>query len=100
MGNRRASLNQDTLGIPVISIGVPTVVDAGAIAYGILEKYCQNNNRDDLVEEILCGQNLQYFVTPKDTDLIISCLSRVIGYGINLAFHKNLEYEEMVSIAN
>lgn len=103
MGNRRVALNLETLGIPVISIGIPTVVDAGALAFDLLEKHCRKNQRENIINEIFSegfGKELQYFVTPKDTDLIISCLAKVIGYGINLAFHKNLEYEEMVSIAN
>jgi spore protease len=103
MGNRRASLNKETLGVPVISIGIPTVVDAGTLAFDLVEKFCQRTNRQEILNEMFGEENekdLQYFVTPKDTDLIISCLAKVIGYGINLAFHKNLEYEEMVSIAN
>ncbi len=102
MGNRRSLLNESTLGVPVISIGIPTVVDAGALAFDLLEKYCARTSRPEYIDEILSSsdESLQYFVTPKDTDLIISCLAKVIGYGINLAFHKSLEYEEMVSIAN
>ncbi len=104
MGNRRTSLNQTTLGVPVISIGVPTVVDVGALAFGILEKHCKNAKiSKDIIESFEKSKQsneLECFVTPKDTDLIISCLAKVIGYGINLAFHKNLDYEEMVSIAN
>lgn len=95
MGNRRSSLNEKTLGVPVISIGVPTVVDVSSLTFGILEKYCKESVLEDFSEN-----ELEYFVTPKDTDLIITSLAKVIGYGINLAFHKNLEYEEMASIAN
>lgn len=103
IGNHRNALNRETLGVPVISIGIPTVVDADALAYDILEKYSKN---DVTIKSLLekCFNNneesLKYFVTPKDTDLIISSLSKVIGYGINLAFHKNINYEEMVSLAN
>ncbi len=103
MGNRRTALNRETLGVPVISIGIPTVVDAGALAFDLLEKHCKKSRRENIINEIFeegFGGDLQYFVTPKDTDMIISCLAKTIGYGINLAFHKNLEYEEMVSIAN
>ena len=103
MGNRRTALNIDTLGVPVISIGIPTVVDAGALAFDIIEKYSKGKpEHKDFIQDIFNEneQDLKYFVTPKDADLIISCLAKVIGYGINLAFHKNLEYEEMVSIAN
>lgn len=102
MGNRRVELNTSTLGIPVISIGIPTVVDAGTLAFGILEKTLKNkklsNDVENTLEELTKGMN--YFVTPKDTDLIIGHMSKIIGYGINLAFHKNLGYEEMVSLTD
>lgn len=104
MGNRRSTLNEESVGVPVISIGVPTVVDANALAFDIVDGYCQKNPQvKDLASEIfkdISPEKSNCFVTPKDTDLIISCLSKIIGYGINLAFHKKLKYDEMVSIAN
>ncbi len=102
MGNRREALNFKTLGVPVISIGVPTVVDAGSLAFDVVERLSKKNSSSHEIEKIFesLTDELQYFVTPKDTDLIINCLAKVIGYGINLAFHKNLGYDEMVSLAN
>ncbi len=102
MGNRRISLNKETLGVPVISIGVPTVVDAGSLAFDVVERLSKKSKVSPEIEGLFSSlsDELQYFVTPKDTDLIINCLAKVIGYGINLAFHKNLGYDEMVSLAN
>ncbi len=102
MGNRRVSLNVDTLGVPVISIGIPTVVDAGTLAFGILEKSFKDKKVSKEIEKTLedLTKEMNYFVTPKDTDLIIGHMSKIIGYAINLAFHKNLGYEEMVSLTD
>jgi spore protease len=102
MGNRRASLNRSTLGVPVVAIGIPTVVDVCSIAYSLAERLIGKEaleKRSDKLFETADARS-QYFVTPKDTDTIISCLGKVIGYGINLAFHKDLAFEEMVSLSN
>ncbi len=102
MGNRRVSLNEETLGVPVISIGVPTVVDAGSLAFDVMERLSKKRKAQAEIESIFeeLSEEMQYFVTPKDTDLIINCLAKVIGYGINLAFHKNLGFDEMVSLSD
>ena len=102
MGNRRISLNKETVGVPVISIGVPTVVDAGSLAYNVIEKISKKHNVSADIESYFeeLGEEMQYFVTPKDTDLIINCLAKIIGYGINLAFHKKLAFDEMVSLSD
>ncbi len=95
IGNRRSALNKKTLGVPVISIGIPTVVDALTLTANILEKYYGSTDMlSDNMEES------DFFVTPKDTDKIISYMSKVIGYSINMTFHEKLSYEEMISIAN
>lgn len=95
IGNRRASLNKESLGVPVISIGIPTVVDALTLTANILEKYFGSS-------ECLSPQleEADFFVTPKESDKIISYMSKVIGYAINMTFHEKLSYEEMISIAN
>lgn len=78
IGNSRKALNRETLGIPVIAVGVPTVVDAGTLAA-------------DLTGKELSSDRLQrYLVTPKDIDSQISDLSKVIGYGLNLALQEGL----------
>ena len=95
IGNRRNALNKDTLGVPVISIGIPTVVDALTLTANVLEKYYGSADMiDSEVEES------NFFVTPKDSDKIISYMAKVIGYSINMVFHDKLSYEEMISISN
>lgn len=95
IGNRRNALNESTIGVPVISIGIPTVVDALTLSANILEKY----NGDS---SVLSGDSEErnFFVTPKDSDRIVSYMAKVVGYAINMAFHEKLSYEEMISLAN
>ena len=89
VGNHRAALNRETLGVPVISIGVPTVVDAATLAADLLE--AAGTPVDERALE-RCRQNMM--VTPRDIDAQVRDLAKVIGYGINWAL-QDLEIEEM-----
>ena len=90
IGNHRAALNQETLGVPVISIGVPTVVDAATLAADLLE---EAGVREFDEEKLKYSQN-NLMVTPGDIDAQVRDLAKVIGYGINWAL-QDLEIEEM-----
>ncbi len=81
VGNRRRALNRASLGIPVIAVGVPTVVDAATLALDILEEA----GAGDLDPAALRGHGAGVMVTPRDIDAQIRELSRVVGYGIDLA---------------
>ncbi len=80
VGNHRRALDRDSLGIPVIAIGVPTVVDAATLAADLMDT-------DDLPN---LGEGRDLLVTPKDIDSQVSDLSKVIGYGVNLALQSGL----------
>lgn len=80
VGNHRNALNRETLGVPVIAVGVPTVVYAGTLAYDIISK--ANIEVDD---EILTRYSGDIIVTPRDIDENIRDMAKLIGYGINLA---------------
>lgn len=111
VGNSRVSLNQDTLGVPVIAIGVPTVVDAATLVNDSMDliiddmaKFSVKEHKDlydmlmslkneekyEIIKNLLepCGDNM--FVTPKDVDSVINRLSGIIANGINLALQINL----------
>ena len=90
VGNHRSALNQETLGIPVIAIGVPTVVDAATLAADLLEEAGTEHVDEDKLRQ--SQQNLM--VTPRDIDALVRDLAKVIGYGINWAL-QDLEIEEM-----
>ena len=91
VGNARAALNRDTLGVPVIAVGVPTVVDAATLAADVLAQA----GRDDLDPDALRGAGDGLLVTPRDIDARVADLAKVIGYGINLALQPNLTIEDI-----
>ena len=92
VGNRRRALNRETLGIPVVAIGVPTVVDAATLALDILEEA----GAAELDPAALQGRG-GVMVTPRDIDAQIRELSRVVGYGIDLALQP-LSYAELCAL--
>lgn len=85
VGNHRFSLTKDSLGVPVIAIGVPTVVDAATLAADLL----------DLDELPDLGSDRDLLVTPKDIDSQVKDLSKVIGYAIALALQPGLTVEDL-----
>ena len=90
VGNHRHSLTKDSLGIPVLAIGVPTVVDSATLAADILEE----SGVEKVDEERLRGEHDAFMVTTRDIDQQVRDLSKVVGYGINWAL-QDLEIEEM-----
>ena len=80
VGNHRHALNQESMGVPVIAIGIPTVVDAATIV---------NDAISGFYEEADCTLN-SFFVTPKDIDESIKRLSFTVSEGLNLAFEKEV----------
>ncbi|MBR6530052.1 MAG: GPR endopeptidase [Clostridia bacterium] len=97
VGNRRDALCEQTLGVPVCALGVPMVVDAASLAWDVLQSTLGEQAPCDGFEELL-PEGLNFFVTPKETDEIMRSLSALIGYGINLALHPTLDYDEMLSL--
>ncbi|SHH78933.1 spore protease [Sporobacter termitidis DSM 10068] len=91
VGNSRAAISKETLGVPVTAIGVPTVVDAGTLAADLAEQA----GAKDLNPEDLSQFGGSMIVTPKEIDNNVSDISKLIGYGINLALHKDLEIEDI-----
>ncbi len=85
VGNHRMGLTRDTLGVPVIAVGVPTVVDGATLAADLM-------GTDDLPD---LNEGRDLLVTPKDIDSQVSDLSKVIGYGISMALQPGLSLEEL-----
>ncbi len=85
VGNHRHALTEETLGIPVIGIGIPTVVDAGTIVGDAVEQveremlFCSDTHTLKMAEL----QNM--YVTTKDIDDIINRLSYTISEALNIA---------------
>ena len=84
VGNHRMALSEETLGVPVIAVGVPTVVSGSTLIMDLLKK------EDD---EGLLGGDL--FVTPREIDSRVADLSRVIGYGVSMALNPGLTVEDL-----
>lgn len=96
VGNHRAALNRETLGIPVIALGVPTVVDVATLCADVLAEA----GRGELEPEALRGHGGGLMVTPRDIDQSVADLSKVIGYGVSLALQEGLTMEEMELLIN
>jgi len=110
VGNKRESLDKETLGVPVIVIGVPTTVDMATITNEAIDKLTQNlkteastymnhginvnkvneifelfekDNRYSMIANALDTEN--YIVTPKEIDNLINKISEIIASSINTA---------------
>ncbi|CCJ34393.1 MULTISPECIES: GPR endopeptidase [Caloramator] len=115
VGNRRMELSERTLGIPVIAIGVPTVVDAATLANDTIDlmidslikqtsndkdfyNMLKNVNKDEkyaLIRQILNPYIGDLMVTPKEIDSLIEDISKVIANAINIAVHPGIELEDI-----
>ncbi len=115
VGNPRMLLNQETLGVPVIAIGVPTVVDAGTlvndtmniILKSMMEETekgspfyemlfnLEHHEKYNLITKLLDPYTENMFVTPKEVDSIIERLSNIIANGINIALHEGITTEDI-----
>lgn len=95
VGNHRNEISKHTLDIPVIAIGVPTVVDAATIVRDTMENLLTNlepENRYEIVQEWMSPHLHGMFVTPKNIDESILLIGHTIAEAINMVFH----YEEEV----
>lgn len=114
VGNKRMELSKETLGIPVIAIGIPTVVDAVTLANDtldlLIEKMAErlgekvdffntqskseNNDKMELIRDVLAPYVGELVVTPKEIDSIVTNISEVVANGINTALHGSMENAE------
>ena len=83
VGNARSELSEKTLGVPVIAIGVPTVVDAGTLAADLMEQAGAGEWRSSDFAQF--GGKM--VVTPREIDSQVDQCARLIAYGINMALH-------------
>ncbi|MCC8049225.1 MAG: GPR endopeptidase [Clostridiales bacterium] len=106
VGNHRDAINEETLGVPVIAVGVPTVVDAATIVNDTMEELIAEMDRSEyfqmlggtlgtldyaekheMIHELISPSLNTMFVTPKDIDETVKCLSYTISEAINIALH-------------
>lgn len=107
VGNKRPGISRDTVGIPVIAIGVPTVVDAVTIADDLLEqllasimreatdsspvypvvKAIAEGDRRAVLEEVTAPYGGNLMVTPKEIDTLVEDIAMLMAGGLNAALH-------------
>ena len=99
VGNKRKELTQSTLGVPVIAIGVPMVVDAATIASDCLDIFISKMQKEaksndflnqlkeedkfQIIKEALLEEKFELMVTPKEIDDLIENMSSIVARGIN-----------------
>ena len=89
VGNARLALNSEALGVPVIAVGAPTVVDAATLALDLAEK------SGAALDSTAFGEAGGMIVTPRDIDKNVRDIAKLIGYSLNLAFHRNLSISDI-----
>ena len=120
VGNNRMEINEKNLGIPVVAIGVPTVVDAATIANDTIDlvldeminasnkegefykmlKNIDKREKSKLIKEVLNPFIGDLMVTPKEVDAVIDSVSKIIADGINISLQPNLDMDEINKFMN
>ncbi|MEK6266903.1 MAG: GPR endopeptidase [Clostridium sp.] len=120
IGNQRMEISEKTLGIPVIAIGIPTVVDAATLANDTIDlvldemirtakeggefytmlKSIDKVEKQKMIVEILNPYVGNLVVTPKEIDVVINSVSKIIANGINIALQPALGLEDINKFLN
>ena len=109
VGNHRSAITKETVGVPVIAIGVPTVVDAATIVndtmenllmaletsetlkgVGVVMQGYSSTEKYELVKELISPNLNGLFVTPKDIDETVKRISYTISEALNQMFNNEL----------
>ena len=115
VNNNRTAINEETLGVPVIGIGIPTVVDALTIvsdgidsilknlfrsSEGNKKNYLTNQNKIEIIKRNLSLSVGEMIVTSKDVDVLIESMAKMISMGINIALHPKLDMDNLNKFIN
>jgi spore protease len=115
VGNNRKELSKESMGVPVIAIGVPTVVDAATMASDTIDlvidslisqspnggefynmlKDMDRTEKYKLISEVIAPYVGNLMVTPKEIDRLIDDIAIVIANGLNLALHPSIGPEDI-----
>jgi len=105
VGNHRSAIDRDLVGAKVIGIGVPMVVDAATLAYDVLGTVAEDGGFEpderishQTITSLLDREGSNFFVTPKESDIIVAEMARLVGYSINRAFYPDVGFDEMVRL--
>ena len=94
VGNRRAVFDRSTLGVPVLAVGVPTVVETSTLLQDVLEENGCESSKNPIKNDHT------FVVTPKDIDAHINRMARLLGYGVSLGLHRSLRLEDVGCFVN
>lgn len=117
IGNKRRGLTKETLGVPVVAIGVPTVVYASTIVnntmdmvFGHMKQQTSNTqplfgvfgnmpeeDRLQLVREVLQPLGHDLLVTPKEIDKFMEDIANIIASGLNAALHEAVDTDNVAA---
>lgn len=89
ISNSRNPITEQTMGVPVISIGLPTVIDSHIMIMDFLD------SRGIAWRQEMFDNHPSLFVTTKDIDLMMKKSAKIIGYGVNFALHGRMSPEEI-----
>lgn len=115
VGNKRMDISKETLGVHVIAIGVPTVVDAATMASDAIDlvidelikqapkgtdfynmlKNIDKEEKYQMIKEVLEPYSGNLIVTPKEIDEVIDKVSKVIANGLNISLHQGISLEDV-----
>ena len=88
VGNHRAAITRETVGVPVVVLGVPTVVNSATLVYDALHEAGIGEISPEL--ETVLENGKSFFVCPKESDLVTEQVSRLLSDAIGMAFTGNL----------
>lgn len=114
IGNQRKALNKQTLGVPVIAMGVPTVVHASTIAHDAMEAlaaqhqgqkpffqlFSSPEERRNMVNQVLNPTVGELVVTPKEIDDLIDDMAKVIAGSLNAVLHTSVTAQDLLRYIN
>lgn len=89
IGSHTTPLRRESMGIPVIGIGIPTLIDTATLVWDVLEKAGMQTTADAFHETLERGQN--FFVSPRETDLITDTGANLLSHAINLTLSHPLQ---------
>lgn len=98
VGNHRARINHETVGVPVISIGIPTVVDAFTLAADLLLD-CDDHSAE-LIKRSVYPNGTKMVVTPGEIDLLVERGARLVSMAVNIALQPSLSQSDLLALVH
>lgn len=94
VGNNRFEINEKTTGVPVIALGIPTVVDVMTLIRDIMPEYIFENE----IRENVYPNGRMMVVTPREIDQLIERGAQLISMAVNSALHSNFNLSDLISL--